>query len=194
MISSFEHQKVGSSTFTITPSSIYPSIAAFPFFFVTRYAVDRHLLELPQSVKSQGKTKFIRDQGRVSDFCILVKQIWNSAQSQGNLYYFGYFKVFLTFIEQINEKTEKYVQHAMFSVQIAMFKVSEICSRSEKSQGIFLISMCGNPVYIGLTSGLTLRSIRGTIEPKHNWDDKQLFCFFLDGFGVGIHFAGLLIF
>ena len=33
----------------------------------------------------------------------------------------------------------------MFSVQIAVFKVSEICSRSGKSQGIVFISICGNP-------------------------------------------------
>ena len=36
------------------------------------------------------------------------------------------------------KKTEKYVKlHVMFSVKIAMFKVSEICSISGKSQGIF---------------------------------------------------------
>ena len=32
------------------------------------------------------------------------------------------------------KKTKKYVKHVMFSVQSAMFKVSEICFRSGKSQ------------------------------------------------------------
>ena len=33
----------------------------------------------------------------------------------------------------------------MFSVQIAMFKVSKSCSKSRKSQEIFFIPMYGNP-------------------------------------------------
>ena len=62
----------------------------------------------------------------------------NSGKSQGNLYHFGYFKVFLTFIERLNKKKpDKYVKHFTFSIQIVMFKVSKICPRSGKSKGIF---------------------------------------------------------
>ena len=66
-----------------------------------------------------------------------------SGRSLRNLYHFGCFKVFLTFIEHLNKKPEKYVKHVMFFVQISMFRVSEICSRSGKRQEIYFIPMCG---------------------------------------------------
>ena len=117
-------------------------------------------------MKSQGKTKVLKvrersvkfalDQGKVREksvnfvfgqgsleFCCL-----KSEKSHGNLYHFGYFKVFLTFIQHLNKKNKREnVKHVTFSLQIVMFKVSEICSKSRKSRRFFFVPMCGYPAF-----------------------------------------------
>ena len=80
----------------------------------------------------EKSVNFVFGQGNL-EFC--------SKSGKVILYKFGYFKFFLTFIERQNKRPEKYVKHVVFSVQLPMFKVSEICSRSGKSQGIFFVLM-----------------------------------------------------
>ena len=62
---------------------------------VTKVYEEKLCTGLPRSVKSQGKTKFFQGQGNVSEFSIWSGKFRISAQSQGNLYHFGYYKVFL---------------------------------------------------------------------------------------------------
>ena len=57
-------------------------------------------------MKSQGKTKFFQGQGKVSEFCIWSGK-FGILLKVGNLYQFRHFKVFHTFIEFLNKKTEK---------------------------------------------------------------------------------------
>ena len=86
-------------------------------------------------MKSRGKPKIFQGQGKVSEFWSGKFGILLESQGEGGEIYIilDILKVFFTFIERLNKKTEKFVKLYIFSVQIAMFKVSEICSRSGKS-------------------------------------------------------------
>ena len=63
----------------------------------------------------EKSVNFVFGQGNL-EFCS------KSGKSQENLYHFEYVKVFLTFIGRLNNKTEKYVNHVMFSYKLRCLK------------------------------------------------------------------------
>ena len=95
--------------------------------------------------KVREKTKVFQGQGKVSKLCIWSGK-FEILHKVGNLYHFGYCE------HQVTRTTKgnwggKHIEHVDKKlINMPCLRSVKFCSRSGKSQGIFFILMCGNPV------------------------------------------------